>query len=232
MYVSDVDSTIFRPEKELKAFQKVFLEPAEEKQVSLKLDRRAFAFYNVKTHDWCVESGEFKILIGASSRDIRLQERLIVNAPAVEIPDYSQSIPHYYDDITAITHDDFKILYGKKLPSPQIDTRKRIDKYCCFDDAKDTKWGGRICKCIYHTVKVFAAKDENNHGDAALIAKMSTQMPLRNYVSSTMGAFTPEMLEGLLNVLNDDESTAKGVSKILAGLPNLIKNLPAIIKST
>ena len=72
IYVADQESTIFRPKKELRAFKKVFLKAGEEKEVSVTLSKRAFAFYNVELQDWQVETGLFDIMVGASSRDIRL----------------------------------------------------------------------------------------------------------------------------------------------------------------
>ncbi|MBQ6380421.1 MAG: glycoside hydrolase family 3 C-terminal domain-containing protein [Clostridia bacterium] len=229
VYVADKESTIFRPEKELKAFTKVFLEPGEQQTVSITLDKRAFAFYNVKTHDWCVESGDFEILVGASSRDIKLKAKLKVKAEEVAIPNYSETAPHYYDDVSAITREDFEVLYGKKLPSPTRSKNKRIDKYCCLDDARDTKWGGRICKLINKAVGTFAGSDAN--GDAAMIAAMATQIPLRNFVAMSMGAFTPQMLNGLLKLLNDEESSVEGAGKIIAGIPTLVSKIPLLLKS-
>ncbi|MBQ3431597.1 MAG: glycoside hydrolase family 3 C-terminal domain-containing protein [Clostridia bacterium] len=228
VYVADKESTVFRPEKELKAFQKVFLEPGEQKEISVTLDKRAFAFYNVKTQDWCVESGEFDILVGASSRDIRLKAKVKVKAEAVEMPDYSQTIPHYYSDITAITREDFEVLYGKKLPSPTRSKNKRIDKYCCLDDARDTKWGGRICELIN---KAVGSLGSDANGDGAMIAAMATQIPMRNFVAMSMGAFTPQMLNGLLKLLNDEESSVQGIGKILAGIPVLVTKIPALLKA-
>lgn len=80
LYVKDLESTVIRPEKELRAFEKVELHPGEEKKISFTLDKRAFAYYNVQMKDWHVESGEFEILIGSSSRDIRLKEVVRVNS--------------------------------------------------------------------------------------------------------------------------------------------------------
>ena len=229
VYVADKESTIFRPEKELKAFTKVFLEPGEQQEVTLTLDKRAFAFYNIETNDWCVESGEFDILIGASSRDIRLKATLKVKGEEEKIPDYSAVAPHYYEDITAITREDFEALYGQKLPSSERSKNKRIDKYCCLDDAKHTKWGGRICRLIHKAVGAVGGSEAN--GDAAMIAAMATQIPMRNFVAMSMGAFTPKMLDGLLKILNDEDSSAKGLGKILAGIPVLISRLPALLKA-
>jgi beta-glucosidase len=71
VYVRDKDSKLDRPIKELKGFAKVYLEPGETQTVSIKLDFRAFAYYHPKYSAWITEDGEFDILIGASSQDIR-----------------------------------------------------------------------------------------------------------------------------------------------------------------
>ena len=65
-------STVFRSVKELKGFTKVTLAPGEETTVMINLNRRAFAFYDVGQRDWVVGTGDFEILVGASSQDIRL----------------------------------------------------------------------------------------------------------------------------------------------------------------
>lgn len=71
VYVHDRKASVRRPPKELKGFAKVSLQPGETKTVSIHLDFRAFAFYHVKHKTWVAEAGEFDILIGASSADIR-----------------------------------------------------------------------------------------------------------------------------------------------------------------
>jgi len=80
LYVKDAVSSVHRPEKELKDFAKVELLPGEEKTVEFTLDKRAFAYYNVQLKDWHVESGEFVLLVGASSRDLRVQETVYVES--------------------------------------------------------------------------------------------------------------------------------------------------------
>ncbi|QJD85019.1 glycoside hydrolase family 3 C-terminal domain-containing protein [Cohnella herbarum] len=78
LYVKDIESSVLRPIKELKGFEKVTLEPGEEKQVTFRLGKRAFAYYHVDLQDWYVESGEFEILIGKSSEDIQLSHTIVV----------------------------------------------------------------------------------------------------------------------------------------------------------
>jgi beta-glucosidase len=77
VYVHDRKSGLVRPQKELKGFIKVELQPGETKTVSIDLDFRAFAYYHPEYKQWITEEGEFDILIGASSADIRC--RLTVN---------------------------------------------------------------------------------------------------------------------------------------------------------
>lgn len=72
IYVQDVQSSLPRPLKELKGFQKIFLKAGEKKIVSISLDHNAFAFYDPEKLSWIAEKGDFKILVGSSSRDIRL----------------------------------------------------------------------------------------------------------------------------------------------------------------
>jgi beta-glucosidase len=71
LYIRDVKSLLVRPEKELKSFTKVELQPGETKTVEFKLDFRSFAFYHPIYKDWITEDGEYEFLIGASSADIR-----------------------------------------------------------------------------------------------------------------------------------------------------------------
>lgn len=73
LYVGKKESMVVRPEKALQDFCKVSLLPGEKKQIHFKLDRMAFAYYNVFLKDWHVESGEYEIMAGASSQDIRLR---------------------------------------------------------------------------------------------------------------------------------------------------------------
>lgn len=79
LYVSDKESSVLRPEKELKGFEKVELAPGEEKTVVFTLSKRAFAYYNTEIRDWDVESGEFEILAGPSSGNTPLGTTVSVN---------------------------------------------------------------------------------------------------------------------------------------------------------
>ncbi len=85
LYVSDKESSYFRPDRELKGFEKVALQPGETKTVSFTLCKRAFAYWCTEINDWHVETGEFDICIGKSSRDIVLTKTITVES-TVELP--------------------------------------------------------------------------------------------------------------------------------------------------
>jgi beta-glucosidase len=72
VYLHDVESRLVRPEKELKAFAKVALEPGETKTLTFTLDEQALSYYDPASKRWVAEAGEFQVLVGSSSRDIRL----------------------------------------------------------------------------------------------------------------------------------------------------------------
>ena len=80
LYVADKTGVEIRPVKELKGFEKVFLKAGEEKTVKISLDQRSFAYWNKDTGSWYAPSGEYEILVGASSADIRLSAKLNVTS--------------------------------------------------------------------------------------------------------------------------------------------------------
>lgn len=82
LYVSDRGSAVLRPDRELKGFEKVALQPGESRDVTFVLEKRAFAYWNTQLHDWHVQTGEFGIELGRSSRDIALCGTVFVQSTA------------------------------------------------------------------------------------------------------------------------------------------------------
>ena len=84
LYVHQMKPGLLRPAKELKGFQKVFLKPGAKQMVSIPLERSAFAYYDPEKKGWLAEKGEFTILIGSSSRDIRLESKFHLGESSLE----------------------------------------------------------------------------------------------------------------------------------------------------
>lgn len=81
LYIADPLSTVTKPVKELKNFEKVYLKAGETRRITFELTAQDFAYYNVMLHDWVVESGRYDIIIGSSSRDLRLTTSLVYDNP-------------------------------------------------------------------------------------------------------------------------------------------------------
>jgi beta-glucosidase len=86
LYIREDMPVVSRPDKELKAFTKVALEPGEEKTVRFTLNTRDFAYYNTTLHRWSVNPGRFDILVGGSSRNLPLRKHVLVEATQVALP--------------------------------------------------------------------------------------------------------------------------------------------------
>lgn len=215
IYVCDKESTIYRPAKELKGFKKVFLKAGEEQEVSVTLDKRAFAYYNVNIHDWHVETGAFDILVGASSRDIRLNATVQVQSTVeAEIPDYRETAPAYYTaDIQHVADQEFAAVLGHAIPPSTRDKSLPLTINNTLEDAIDGKWGGRLNRTL---TKLLGAE--------TMAGAVAVQTPVKNFISMSFGLFSPQMADGLLLILNEDKF-GKGMGKILKGVPNTLKNL-------
>ncbi|MGE3260806.1 MAG: glycoside hydrolase family 3 C-terminal domain-containing protein [Bacteriovoracia bacterium] len=81
LYVGEQSPEVERAPKELKGFEKISLRPGESRMVSFTLDAEAFRYWNDKTHAWTIKPGNFSILVGSSSRDIRLKSAVTIKPP-------------------------------------------------------------------------------------------------------------------------------------------------------
>lgn len=223
VYVKDDESTIYRPEKELKGFKKVFLKAGEEKEVSITLCKRAFAYYNVNIHDWHVETGSFTVCVGASSRDIRLTASIAVESTVeAEIPDFRQSAPAYYTaDVADLPAEQFEAVLGRPLPPSNVVSYPNLTIANTLEDAAMGKNGRKINNLL---IKILGTE-----GMASAIAR---QTPVKNFISMSFGIFSPKMADELLDVLNDKKPCVRGLTfMIIKALPSVIKGLPDLMKS-
>jgi beta-glucosidase len=179
LYVKDVESSIVRPEKELKGFVKVELQPGEEKTVTYLLDKRSFAYYNVNLKDWHVETGCFEILIGKSSRDIVLKETIFVQSTVlVKKPVHRNST------------------IGDLMSDPILG-----------------QFAQQLLASMNNNQQSSADLPDEGALNAELMAAMMRYMPLRAMVNFSQGAFSEEMLKGMIDQFNDqlEKETVKTV---------------------
>jgi len=120
LYVHDHKSGLVRPEKELKGFAKVELQPGETKTVSIPLDFRAFAYYHPEYKQWITEDGDFDLLIAASAADIR-QTLTVTLVSTLDLPcilDKESTIREWMDDLRG------KVVFGPFYAQMETSIRK------------------------------------------------------------------------------------------------------------
>jgi beta-glucosidase len=120
LYVRDVKSSLIRPEKELKGFAKVSLEPGKTKTVTMTLNRRSLAYYDDLAQKWVAEAGEFEILVGSSSADIRATTHFRLTETArfgdrPELPVMRLSTKSTISQLLA--NEEAKAIFAKYFPS-------------------------------------------------------------------------------------------------------------------
>lgn len=202
LYVSDVQSTLYRPQKELKGFKKVFLKAGESKDVVISLDSRAFAYYNVNIKDWHIESGDFEILVGASSRDIRLKDVVnVVSAnPDAPIPDYTRSAPVYYniENADGIEKEQFEAVYGAKMKDNKPFEKGEFTANNTIGQCRVSRFGKFVYNVANFGVKLVALSSENPE----MLTQSVNDMPYRTIASWSGGIINDRSLAGIVDMLN------------------------------
>ncbi len=223
LYVAQENSTIFRPVKELKGFKKVFLKAGEEKDIELELGKRAFAFYDVDLGDWHVETDTYKLLVGASSRDIRLEGEVEVTSTVdAPVKDLRDVMPAYYSaDIMNVPDDQFEALIGHAIPESEIKDYPNLTLSNTIEDAACGKNGAKLCKLLRKFV-----------GTDGMACSIALQTPVKNFVSMSMGVFSEELAGQLLDILNDKKPMGRGILALIGkAIPSVVKGLPALLNS-
>lgn len=228
VYISDAESTVYKAPQELKGFVKVFLKAGEEKQVTVTLDHRAFAYYDPDLGDWNVEDGVYHILVAASSRDVRLKGSVKVHPThPVEICDRSAELPSYYSgDIQNVSDAEFEKLIGCAIPPKSLPEGTVFDANSTLADADGTRWGGRINRVVSAVVQRIPL--DGLVGDSEMAESIVKEMPVRKLMMMTSGIVNEEMCNDVLKILNDEGSGA-AVCDLLKNLAKQAVKLPKLL---
>ncbi|MBV1758859.1 MAG: glycoside hydrolase family 3 C-terminal domain-containing protein, partial [Dethiosulfatibacter sp.] len=221
LYVRDILSTPFRPDRELKGFTKVFLNPGEEKELIFKLNQRSFAYFNTVINDWHVEEGEFEILIGASSIDIRLNETVYVESirKDIDIPDYRKSLPVYHEihkKNFCVEEHEFATLYGRNLPEYPPKGAKPYSLNSTLEDIQDTLVGKLIGFMLKRGLKKHLGISDEFDPSYRMMWYFVYESPLRIIAMMGGHVISLETIEGVLKISN---------GKFFAGLMEILKSL-------
>ncbi|MGN0447645.1 MAG: beta-glucosidase [Acutalibacteraceae bacterium] len=209
LYVGAPESKIYKAVKELKGFKKVFLKAKEEKTVEIDLDERTFAYYNVNINDWHTESGKYAVLVGSSSRDIRLSGEVEVKSlkEDVQVPDYRETAPCYYDMVntTFIPDSDFVAVLGRELPDNTPYTKGTLTVDSSVSQVAVSPFGKAFNALLRGGAKIVALTAENPD----MITESVKDMPLRSFSGFTGGLVPPESVQGLVDMCNGTKGATK-----------------------
>ena len=206
VYVKAPEGVVHRPEKELKGFDKVFLEPGESRTVTVELDRRAFAYYNTLIHDWYVPSGSYQILIGASCLDLRLSADVNVISAQPDAPqnDMREQAPSYYHPekgFQQVPDQEFEALLGYPLPQADRVPGMPFHRNTTLGDMRDDPAGKAAYEQMMSGIlSGMGIKADPNDPGYLMMENMMKDMPLRNL--GVFGAMSFEQIDGLIASLN------------------------------
>lgn len=200
LYVAAPQDGLYRPLRELKAFQKVFLQLGESKEIAFELDERSFAVWD---GSWKVPGGAYSVELGASSEDIRLRAELEVAGESVPAPDWQRG--SWYEKPQGHPSDrDFELLYGGPIqPEPKVEKG-------CFTmemSSMEMKESSLIMRLFFKATektiaKGFGGKADYSNPTFKMVIMSATDAPLRSTVLAGGGAFPANVAEGLVEMAN------------------------------
>lgn len=200
LYIHAKDSKVYRPFKELKGFQKLFLKAGEEKTVTIPLDDKAFRYFNTGNNQWEVEAGEYEILIGASSADIRLSKDININGCEAKLWYNKENMTSYYSGkIQKVSDQEYESLLGRKIPDGHWNEAGILDvndALCQMYYAKSA-----LARLAYKVLRTLKERSEKK-GVPNLNVLFIYNMPFRGIAKMTNGVITMEMANDLVRMVN------------------------------
>ena len=192
LYVAKADAAVFRPEKELKGFAKVFLQAGECKTVTIPLDDKAFRYWNVKTDRWETEGGSYQLLVGASVQDIRLRTEVSVQDTGAPDPYAGKAVQCYRTaDIKNVPDAAFEALLGHAIP----EDKPHIDQTMTLGELNHSRsplcW---LAWAVLHTL----LKRSSREGTPDLNLLFQYNMPVRALAQMTGGMVGQETVDGIV----------------------------------
>jgi len=200
LYIAPPQNGIFRPIRELKGFERVELEPGESTTVRFELDDRSFAVWN---DGWKIPGGTYAVQLGASSRDIRLQESVEIAGEEIAVPEWQ--VGSWYEKPTGRpSREDWERLMGHPVP---VIAEPKKGQFTMDSTCMEMKEHSFIMKIQYKVTekiiaKSFGGKKDMSDPSYKMMITCATDCPMRSVVISSGGAMSDSLAKGLLNMAN------------------------------
>ncbi|SEJ63084.1 beta-glucosidase [Demequina mangrovi] len=199
VYVRDPECAAYRPDKELKGFAKVHLEPGASEKVTLTLDRRAFSVWDVRSQQWRVEPGAFEVLVGASSTDIRARRAIKVT--------FGEAVsPNLGPTAWVANDDEFRIMLGSQIPeAPSV---LPFTRDSTIADLKETAAGRLMSGILLQQAKKSFDTTDADETTMAMFDAATREAPLRMVAMGSDGKLSLSNLDRLIAILNGASTKA------------------------
>lgn len=198
LYVGGPRGHIYRPEKELKGFEKIFLAVGEKKEVTILFDDKTFRYWNTCTDRFETEEGEYRIMVGASVADIRLSGILYRKGTTERYPEYKKMLSSYETgDVRVVSDEEYEILLGKPIPKEEWSgILGKNDAICQLYYAKSG-----LARLVYYVLTAMIKRNEKK-GKADLNVLFIYNMPFRAIAKMTHGAVDLTVVDGVIQIVN------------------------------
>ncbi|MGO2510549.1 glycoside hydrolase family 3 C-terminal domain-containing protein [Marinomonas polaris] len=206
-YVGQKSPSQPRSAKELKAFEKVFLEVGESKEVMFELDYRAFAYWHKEKAAWIAESGDYQIHIGSSVNDIRdtatiaLETGIVAEQPNFALATYFDPAKRDFNDAA------FSALLGYDIPTPTPITPYTVNS--TLGDIAKEPLGKPLFEGMLAVFTKMLGGDKNDsaaEADRLMAESMVADMPLRNLPVFNAQQYSESQILQLITSLNNKET--------------------------
>ena len=201
IYIGKPDSHIFRPKKELKGFQKVFLKAGESRTITIPLDDKAFRYFDIKTNQWEIESGCYQVMAASNVEDIRLEKEIRIEGNSIaENAVNAKKLPSYWSGkIQSVSDEEFEALLGHSIPDGRWrkgDTLGLNDAVCQMQYAK-----GGLARMIFRILDYLKRRSEKkDHPDLNIL--FIYNMPFRGMAKMCGGIVSMDMAKALVELVN------------------------------
>ncbi|MHB8128000.1 MAG: glycoside hydrolase family 3 C-terminal domain-containing protein [Mobilitalea sp.] len=199
LYLARQSDTIYRPKKELKGFEKIHLEPGETKDVELLFDEYTFRYYDTEARKFQVEAGKYQIMIGASSKDIRLVGDTLRDGVTIAKVPKDTMKKYFTGDVMNITDVEFEELYGRNLPQAKWQLSNPLELNDSILQMVYAK--SRSARLVIKILLKMKARSFRK-GKPDLNILFLSSMPFRGIAKMTNGAVSMEMVEDILTIVN------------------------------
>ena len=210
LYISPKTEGVFRPVRELRGFEKISLLPGESKTVSFTLDDRSFAVWS---EGWRVPSGEYRIEVGSSSRDIRLSESITVSGEDVKsnCPD-----SWYHSLIESPTREEWERLMGHNVP---LSREPKKGEFTMDNSCLEMKKHSLMMQIQYMVTKSIVSKGIEGKKDMSnptykMMITSAVDCPMRSAVINSGGMMGESLARGMVLMAN---------GKIIKGIATMMK---------